>query len=124
MRNFLMDEYQSNIYGFPLSIEHLEKLAKEAMEKNYYEDENGKRIEYDDVYYMDGMEVVIEPMTEQETKDLMDELYSFTQIYRYDDALNQIINEEAAAFFAGQKSAKDVAGIIQSRAQIYVNETR
>ena len=57
-------------------------------------------------------------------KDLMDELYSFTQIYRYDDALNQIINEEAAAFFAGQKSAKDVAGIIQSRAQIYVNETR
>ena len=73
---------------------------------------------------MNGMEVVIEPMTEQETKDLMDELYSFTQIYRYDDALNQIINEEAAAFFAGQKSAKDVAGIIQSRAQIYVNETR
>ena len=41
-----------------------------------------------------------------------------------DEALLQIVQEEAAPFFAGQKSARDVAGIIQSRAQLYVNETR
>ena len=119
-----MDEYQSDIYGFPVSVKHLEESAKKAREKNYYEDENGERVEYDDMYYIGDMEIVIEPMTEQETKELMDELYGFTQIFRYDDALNQIITEEAAAYFAGQKTAKDVADIIQSRAQIYVNETR
>ena len=124
MRTFLMDEYQSDIYGFPVSVKHLEESAKKAREKNYYEDENGERVEYDDMYYIGDMEIVIEPMTEQETKELMDELYGFTQIFRYDDALNQIITEEAAAYFAGQKTAKDVADIIQSRAQIYVNETR
>ena len=35
-----------------------------------------------------------------------------------------IINEEVASFWAGQKSASDVAGIIQSRVEIYVNENR
>lgn len=124
LRNFLSDEYQSEIYGFPVIIKHLEESAKEAMQKNYYEDENGNRVEYDDTYYVGEMEIIIEPMTEQETKELMDELYSLKQMYRYDNALNQIISEEAAAYFAGQKSAKDVADIIQSRAQLYVNETR
>ena len=33
-----------------------------------------------------------------------------------------IISEEAEAFFKGQKSAAEVAAIIQSRAQIYVDE--
>lgn len=124
MRGFLMDEYQSEVYGFSVIKRHLEASAKKAMEKDYYEDENGNRIEYDDMYYVGDMEIVIEPLTEQRANELLDEIYSFTHVYRYDDALNQIISEEAAAFFAGQKSAKDVAGIIQSRAQIYVNETR
>lgn len=41
-----------------------------------------------------------------------------------DTDIMNIINEEAQAFFKGQKSAKDVAGVIQSRVQLYVNENR
>ncbi len=37
---------------------------------------------------------------------------------------NGLMQEETAAFFGGQKNAKDVAHIVQSRAQIYVNENR
>ena len=37
------------------------------------------------------------------------------------DVLN-IISEEAAAFFAGQKSAAEVSDIIQSRVQVYLKE--
>ena len=51
-------------------------------------------------------------------------LYTFNQVYSYDQELMNIISEESAAFFSGQKSAKDVAAIIQSRVQIYVNENR
>ena len=32
--------------------------------------------------------------------------------------------EEAEAFFKGQKSVSDVANVIQSRVQVYVNENR
>ena len=40
----------------------------------------------------------------------------------FDTSVENIIVEEAAAFFEGQKSADDVAGVIQSRVQIYINE--
>ena len=39
-----------------------------------------------------------------------------------DEQLVNIITEESEPFFKGQKTAKDVAGIIQNRIQIYVNE--
>ncbi|MCM1125990.1 MAG: extracellular solute-binding protein [Lachnospiraceae bacterium] len=124
LRTFITDEYQSDLYGFTLSIKELEKRAEEATQKPYYEDENGNKVEYDDTVFIDGVEITIPPMTRQEADEFMEQLYSFKQISRNDNALSQIIDEEAAAYFAGQKSAKDVAGIIQSRAQVYVNETR
>lgn len=125
LRYFLTDEYQDEInYGFPLSIKRLDALAQEATKKSTYTDENGNEVEADDYYYIDGVELIIEPMTEEETEKFKENLYSFTQIYNYDENLIQIIQEETAAFFNGQKNVGDVAGIIQSRAQIYVNENR
>lgn len=126
LRTFLMDEYQEEnvTYCFPLSMKRLDELAMEAMEKPYYLDENGNKVEYDNVYYIGEEEIVIPPMTKQETEEFIEQLQSFTQIYRSDDTLLNIIQEEAAPYFAGQKSAKDVAAIIQSRVQIYVNESR
>ncbi|MBD5546898.1 MAG: extracellular solute-binding protein [Lachnospiraceae bacterium] len=126
LRIFLTDEYQKEniIYDFPISIKRLSELAEEAMKKPYYLDENGNKVEYEDIIYIGGEEIPISPMTEQEAEEVMEQLYSFTQVYKQDDTLENIINEEAAPYFAGQKSAKDVAAIIQSRVQIYVNENR
>ena len=87
-------------------------------------DENGNKEEYEDIMYIGGEEIPISPMTQQEADELVEQLYSFTQVYKRDDTLENIIEEEAAPYFAGQKSAKDVAAIIQSRVQIYVNENR
>ena len=36
----------------------------------------------------------------------------------------EIVTEEAQAFFEGQKSAQEVADIIQSRMKIYISESR
>ena len=41
-----------------------------------------------------------------------------------EDEIIKIINEEAPAYYSGQKGAEDVAGIIQNRVQLYVNESR
>lgn len=123
LRSFLSDEYQKeNIYNFPISVKRLNELAKEAMEKPYYMDEDGKKEEYDDIMYINGQELIIPPMTQEEVDRFLEQLYSFNHVYKMDATLLNIISEETAPYFAGQKSAKDVAAVIQSRVQIYVNE--
>ena len=125
LRYYLTDEYQDAIpYGLPLSIKKLDSMGEEAMKKPTYTDENGNEVESEDYYYLGGVEIPINPMTKEEVENFKKTLYSFNQVYNYDDNLIQIIEEEAAAFFNGQKSAKDVAAIIQSRVKIYVNENR
>lgn len=125
LRTFLSDEYQENhIYNFPLSIKLFDEAGKKAMEKPYYEDEDGNKIEYDDTYWMNGVDVTIPPMTEQEVASLKEWIGGVNQPYKMDETLINIISEEAEPYYAGQKSARDVAGIIQSRVQLYVNENR
>ena len=125
MRYFLTEEYQSEIeYGFPVSITRLNEIAKEATKPETYIDGNGNEVEFEDMYYIGGMEIPISPMTQQEADELKEVLYSFTNIYNYDENLIQIVQEEAAPYFAGQKSPEEVAAIIQSRTQVYVNESR
>ena len=126
LRTFLLDEYQGNMneWGFPLSIEHLDKMGEEAMKRPSYEDEAGNLIEYDETYYIGDVEMILEPMSAEEVEAFKEQLYSFDRVYKIDEELLNIIKEESAAYFSGQKTANDVANVIQSRAQIYVNETR
>ena len=42
----------------------------------------------------------------------------------YDMSIADIVTEQAAAYFSGQKSAEEVAKLIQSKANIYINEQR
>lgn len=125
MRYFITDEFQDNItYGFPLSIKRMDAMIEEAMKVATYTDEEGKVIEQPETYYLDGIEIPIDPISREEAEKLKTELYSFTQTYNYDENLLNIIKEEAAPFFEGQKSANEVADIIQNRVQIYVQENR
>lgn len=125
IRYFLTDEYQSQIdYGWPLSMKQIDTLVKEAQRKPYYEDENGEIIEYESTYYMNGMEMPLELITQEEAEEVLAYVKSVEQVHAYNEKLLNIVEEEAAAYFAGQKNAEAVADIIQSRAQIYVNENR
>lgn len=122
LRYYLTDEYQENTSGFPMSMKILEKRAKEAMDRPFYEDENGNKEYYDDYIMIDGVEVQINPMTQEEVDHYMEILKSFKNVGRYDDTLLNIISEETEPYFNGQKSADEVAQIIQNRAQIYLHE--
>ena len=51
---------------------------------------------------------------------LMDNAHS----YSTDDEIRAIISEEADAYFKGAKSAEEVAGIIQSRVMLYLEERK
>ncbi len=125
VRCFLTDDYQNKIeYGFPIKLSSLEEKAKKAQQRPFYLDENGAKVEYDNTYYLNGVDVVIDPMTQQETDYVMDYIKSITQVMNYNTSITDIVVEESAAYFDNQKTPQEVADIIQSRVQIYVNENR
>ncbi len=124
LRYFLSDDYQKETSGFPIRLKYLEEKAEEATKRPYYIDDDGAKVEYDDVVYIDGVEIKIDPMSKEEVEQYVEILKSFTQVSKYDETLMGIINEEAEPYFSGQKNAQEVAQIIQSRAQVYLNEIR
>ena len=125
MRYFLTDEFQKSIgYGWPLSMKPLDAKAKDAMKNPFYEDEKGNIIEYEPTYNIDGVDVIVTPMTQEDIDKVLNYVKSIDQVFTYNLQLENIISEEAAPYFSGQKNAKEVVDIIQSRAQIYVNENR
>ena len=85
----MLDEYQGNMneWGFPLSIEHLDKMGEEAMKRPSYEDGAGNLIEYDETYYIGDVEMILEPMTAEEVEAFKEQLYSFDRVYKIDEEL-------------------------------------
>ena len=123
VRRFLLDDYQNSISMYwPVSINALDQMANKAMEPLYYTDENGNRVEDHIVMNIGGENIELPRISDTEVDQLYGYLKSLKSEAYYDSSIENIIVEEAAAFFAGQKSARDVAGVIQSRVQIYINE--
>jgi len=123
MKSFFSEEYQDSLnYNFPVRISSLRKLEEKAWERPYFVDEEGNKQEYDDFFYIDGMDVPAVPLTKEETGEFVEYLMSLDKLCVYNEALNNIITEECESYFAGQKTVEEVADIIQSRTKIYVSE--
>jgi ABC-type glycerol-3-phosphate transport system substrate-binding protein len=122
---FLSDEYQDSVeYSFPIKLTALNALKEAAMEKPYYM-EGGEKIEYENTYRVDMQtEIEIGENGEADSAKMMELIESVSEPQRYDATLSEIILEEAGAFFAGQKTAEEAAGIIQNRASTYISENR
>ena len=63
------------------------------------------------------------------TQEQADKLYavitSTSALYDFSsDSIFGIVKEQSQAYFSGQKTAEDVAKLVQSKANIYVNEQR
>jgi ABC-type glycerol-3-phosphate transport system substrate-binding protein len=111
-------------YGqFPIRRDSFDMKADEAMERPYYM-QGDERVYYDDMYYIDGEQIIMEPLTAAQVEEIVTFVEGISSTYFYNEDILNIINEDAAAYFSGQKSVDEVARIIQSRAQVYVNENR
>lgn len=125
VRYYLTDDYQEQMnYNFPIKKSALQKKEQEATERPHWENEDGTIEYYDETYYLNGVEITIDPMTAEEAAEFTQFLEGLTLVGEYDQSMTDIIQEEAAAYFEGQKSAKDVASVIQSRMRIYISESR
>ena len=125
LRYYLTDEYQSEMeWMMPIQKKYFLEAAQKATEKPYYMDENGQKVEYDETYYMNGEEIILPPLTQEQVDSAVEYIYSINKCYYGNTDISNIIEEEIASYFSGQKSAQEVAKVIQSRAQIYVDEKR
>ncbi len=134
IEGFLLMENEMFDWGFSTIQAKLDAQMEEETKVDYIYDENGE-IMYDEngepLTYgggmtsigSDGWEYTYHTATQEEA-ELTLKLLSIAQptANTTDTEINAIIQEEAAAYFNGQKSVDEVAEIIQNRASIYVSE--
>ena len=134
VRQFFTEKYQTeNTYSFPTNKAAFDAKLKQAMTPvwrtdengNYVLDENGNKIEESQgTWGWGNITVEMYALTQEEADSIVDVINATTRVYSYDEDIMDIITSEAAAFFAGQKSVDEVAKLVQSKANIKVNERR
>lgn len=115
LKTLLLPENQNSYYysGFPVLKSAFDDKMKEEMK------EEGVST------YGNGFSQVELKQLTKEQADLIRNLYeNATNVTQYDEKMIEIIDEETAAYFAGQKSVQDVSKIIQDRVSIYLAESR
>lgn len=125
IRYYLTAEFQETLqWEFPVLESVFMQKAQEALERPYYFDENGEKAFYDNYMTINGESMLVELLNQNQIDQVVDMVLSTEKQSYYDVDIENIIAEEAAAFFENQKSAEEVAQIIQNRAQTYVDENR
>ncbi|MDE7332815.1 MAG: ABC transporter substrate-binding protein [Lachnospiraceae bacterium] len=115
--------------GFPILKSALEKEFEKSMKPQYMKDENGGQKEIPKSTWassMGGEDFSVDVYAA--TKEQVDQVREMIETAQNGEVMDQeilvIILEEASGYFNGQKSAEDVASVIQNRVQLYLNETR
>ena len=125
MRTFYLDDFQNSVvkegWQLPIAKAQMDELAKKSMEKPYHMID-GQKEEYDETYYIGGEEIKIPPMTQEDVDLLYEYFDNIDTAISYDEKVFNIITEEAAPFFSGQKTAEECAQVIQSKVQLYMDE--
>lgn len=67
-------------------------------------------------------EVNVYAMSQEQADQILGLINATTAVYGYDQSIMDIIVDESAAYFAGEKSLDDTANMIQSRVNLYVAE--
>ncbi len=135
LRTYLSEEMQEkNTNYFPSNINAFNKLLKDAMVIEYEKDANGnilldengekKRKVVGQMY--DGVSItdIYSGLSEERAELIKQLINNTTKMYNVDDSIYSIVNEQAQAYFSGQKTVDEVARLIQSKAGIYVNEQK
>lgn len=122
------------LWGFPIIKSLYDEQMEEAMKADYQLDENGNimldengnpvEISHSSYGWGDDIEIEVYSVTQEEADNIWKVISRIGGVMSYNEQLMNIVTEEAAPYFEGQKSVDEVADIIQSRVKIYVNENR
>ena len=138
LRSFMTSKALENggyYWGFPANRKLLEKELEEAMtveyqkdgKGNYLLDEKGERIPLaKGGFWAEGMDEPTEfyALTQEQADKVMSLINATDKLYMENTAVLNIIFEQVDAFLSGQKTAEEVARLVQGKMMIYVNEQR
>lgn len=125
-------------YGFPISQAAFDAEMTDIMTEQYQLDENGEQVDWDgdgepdkairgSYETMENGETVykdVYALTQEELDQILGVINSTSSVYDYDQEILDIITDEVAAYFAGDKDVQTTASMIQSRVNLYVQEQR
>jgi hypothetical protein len=116
---------QNSTYSkyFSIMQNNMDTFAAEAMEDPYYLDyTTGERVYNDHQIFLNYNMIDIPNNTPEQNAKVINLINSVERVYRGDEALKDIISEDAAIYFRGQATAEETAKMIQNRATTYLNE--
>lgn len=110
--------------GFPVNKQSFNDMGAAAIEAGYHTDDDGNKVPNENTYYINDTEQVVLRNTDQALVDRMNSFISSTNnvFTGIESGIQDIINEESAAFYAGTTTAQQAADNIQSRASLYLSE--
>ena len=113
------------LYRVPDRFPTLKKIMNVIIEYKIEEDREWaiKGHNFPTAYYDDGWSFTYHEVTWDEINVILDLLKEAKASFSVEDSqVIKIINEEAFAYYSGQKRVEDVISVIQTRIQLYVNE--
>ena len=124
VKYILSEEYQDSIaYDFPIRISSLQKQAQKAMDKA--SPDSMYIIQMGDMALGSQFNSSKYGTPAQSDIDKVNDIINSAEREMYVNTdIAAIVTDEAAAYFAGTRSAEDTAAAIQSRADIYSSENR
>lgn len=125
-------------YGFPISQAAFDAEMTDIMTEQYQLDENGEQVDWDgdgepdkairgSYETMENGETVykdVYALTQEEMDQILGVINNTHSVYDYDQEILDIITDEVAAYFVGDKDVQTTASMIQSRVNLYVQEQR
>ena len=125
-------------YGFPISQAAFDAEMTDIMTEQYQLDENGEQVDWDgdgepdkairgSYETMENGETVykdVYALTQEDIDQILGVINNTHSVYDYDQEILDIITDEVAAYFAGDKDVQTTSSMIQSRVNLYVQEQR
>ncbi len=109
--------------GFPVLESALDKLFEEEMQEEYYEDTDGEQKPRPKCSWgINGVSIDTYAATKEQVESVREMIDNVRTRRGMDDRLAEIIYGEAEAYFKGQKTAEEVAEVVQNRVQVYLDE--
>ena len=133
LRTLMSSKYYKNTVqymGLPAIKTLFDKALKDATtvqykignDGQYVLDDEGNRIPSERYFAIGTDMYTYYALSEDVAQAFREAVTSCDRVSDNDNSIIDIVKEESAAFFSGQKSAEDVAKLVQSKAFIYVNE--
>ena len=133
LRTFMTPQFQAGVWMFPSNKAQFAKNMEQDMipnyltdsQGNYMLDENGEpMVEPRGSTSFNGTTLVFYSLSQAQADRIMALIDGCTKAIRPGNTISSLVLDEAQAFFAGQKSAEEVARLIQGKVTLYLSEQR